>query len=62
MLTSLDFARELLGEGAEKAVSALEIKLTDSADEAQMLQNIREVMGDDFIVKNRYEQEEAFLN
>lgn len=59
VLTSLDFARELLG--VTNAVSALEIKLSDNATQSQVMNAIRQVMGPDFVVKNRFEQEESFL-
>ncbi|MFN7119436.1 MAG: FtsX-like permease family protein [Saprospiraceae bacterium] len=59
VLTSLDFARALLD--AADAVSALEIKLQADANQSQVVEEIRQIVGPDLSVKNRYEQEEAFL-
>lgn len=59
VLTSLDFARALLDAG--NVVSALEIKLVGGANQNRVVEKIRQLIGADFIVKNRYEQEEAFL-
>lgn len=59
VLTSIDFARRLLG--APNEVSALDIKLSDNANQSRTIANIQEQLGEDFIVKNRYQQEEAFL-
>lgn len=59
VLCSIDFIRGLLKY--KKEVSALEIKLNKAVDETQTLEAIETIMGDDFIVKNRYRQDEAFL-
>jgi lipoprotein-releasing system permease protein len=59
VLTSLDFARKLMD--MEKRVSALELRLDSDFDESTMLSQIREFMGSEYVVKNRYQQEEAFL-
>ncbi len=59
ILTSLDFARSLLD--MNERVSALELRLDDNIDEATILSQIREFMGANYVVKNRYQQEEAFL-
>ncbi len=59
VLTSLDFARRLLDAAGE--VSALEIKLVKNASSTRTIENIRSTLGEHYIVKNRYEQEEAFL-
>jgi lipoprotein-releasing system permease protein len=59
VLTNLDFVRELLG--ADDEISALEIKLNSSISASQTLLDIKNIMGTDFTVKDRYQQDEAFL-
>ncbi len=59
VLTSLDFARELLGFVNE--ASALEIKLYPDYDHSKAIAHIKKTLGNDFVVKNRFEQEETFL-
>jgi lipoprotein-releasing system permease protein len=59
VLTSIEFARRLLD--TDDAVSALEIKLRANANVDRTIQHIRQALGPDFVVQNRYEQEEAFL-
>lgn len=59
VLSSLGFARELLG--VDTAVSALEIRMAPGADAAGVIEAIRGVMGDGFEVKGRYQQEASFL-
>lgn len=59
VLTSLDFVRQLLGYDNE--LSSLELKLSPNFDKEVILENIRNIMGEAFIVKDRYQQDEAFL-
>jgi lipoprotein-releasing system permease protein len=59
VLTNLDFVRELLG--TEDEISAVEIKLNPSISASQTLSDIKNIMGADFTVKDRYQQDEAFL-
>jgi lipoprotein-releasing system permease protein len=59
ILSSLDFARKLLD--SKDQVSAYEIRLNDLYDHSLVLNKIREVMGSDFDVKDRYQQDAAFL-
>ncbi len=59
VLTNLDFARELLAY--EDEVSALEVKLTENVNIPTAIKKIKEVMGDDFQVRDRYRQNEAFF-
>lgn len=59
VLTSLDVARTLVAK--PNACSALEIKLSPGFDISSTYDQIKEVMGDDFTIKNRYEQEASFL-
>ena len=59
ILSSLSFARELLSVKDE--VSALEIKLNPAYGKAATIDSIATVLGPAFEVKDRYQQEEAFL-
>lgn len=59
VLVSLDFARDLIGAYGE--VSALEVKLKPGADQKAVIAGIQEILGEEFHVKDRYQQEEAFL-
>jgi lipoprotein-releasing system permease protein len=54
----IDFARELLGYTDE--VSSIEVRMIPGADGKKTQKAIREVMGDGFLVQNRYEQQEIF--
>jgi len=54
----IDLTRELLDYTTE--VSAVEIKMKPGADARKTQNAIREVMGTDFLVQNRYEQQEMF--
>lgn len=59
VVTSLDFARELLA--MPNRVSALEVRLFPGFSTRATFQAIEEAIGPDFEVKNRYQQEEAFM-
>ena len=59
VLTSLDFARELMDYKNE--ASALELKLAPDSNEPLVIKQLKEVLGEDFEIKNRYSQEEAFM-
>ncbi|MEK7253959.1 MAG: ABC transporter permease, partial [Bacteroidota bacterium] len=59
VLAPLDFAQELLGLQGE--LSALEIKFRPGANASQTLASLRQIMGDGFLVKDRYQQDESFL-
>ncbi len=54
----IDFARELLDYTAE--VSSIEVRMKPGADQKKTQEAIRELMGNDFLVQNRYEQQEMF--
>lgn len=56
ILTSLDFVRRLLDYTTE--VSAIELKLKPGTNVASAKANIEKILGDAFVVKNRYEQQE----
>lgn len=55
ILTSLDFARNLFNYDTE--VSAIELKLKPDADISAVQKKISRILGDDFVVLNRYEQQ-----
>lgn len=54
----IDFARELLDYTDE--VSSIEVRMKPAADQNKTQEAIMELMGDDFLVQNRYEQQEMF--
>lgn len=54
----IDFARELLDYKTE--VSSIEVRMKTGTDLKKTQKNIREVMGDGFLVQNRFEQQEMF--
>ena len=56
---SLDCARDLF-EYDSKTVSAIELKLADNVNQEQVKKEIRQLLGENFSVKNRYEQQESF--
>lgn len=55
ILTSLDFARRLFNYDTE--VSAVELKLKPDADASAVQRKISRMLGDDYVVLNRYEQQ-----
>ncbi len=57
IVTSLDYARRLFDYEVE--VSAIEVRLSPKANAAKVKQGIAAIMGDDYTVKNRYEQQAA---
>jgi lipoprotein-releasing system permease protein len=59
VLTNLAFAQQLLSYDDE--IDALEVKLETDANAAEIVAKIAKIMGDDFEVKDRYQQEEAFF-
>lgn len=60
VLVSINLARDLF-EYDEKTVSSVELKLADGADETKVKKEIRQMLGDKYQVKNRYEQQESFF-
>ena len=56
IIVPIDFARDLLDYSYE--VNALELKLDPVYDPVEIQQDVKNIMGQDFDVKNRYEQEE----
>ena len=59
VITSIEFARQLLD--APETVSALELRLRPGVSQHRVIEQIKAEMGADFLVKNRYEQEKAFM-
>lgn len=59
MIASLAFVEDLLGK--PNTLSALELKIDPKKSVKTIQKNIQTLMGDKFAVKNRYQQEEAFL-
>ncbi len=59
VLSNLAFVRGLIN--ARNQVSALEIKVTDQAQLIATIAQIRKILGPEYAVKGRYEQDEAFL-
>lgn len=60
VITSLEFARELLG--GDSLLSSIEIRLFPGTSPDAVSAKIRAILGgENFTVKNRYEQNEAFL-
>lgn len=59
ILSSLEFAQDLLQIGDQ--VTALEIKLNDGFAPKTAAKSITAIIGDDFFVKDRFAQNEAFL-
>lgn len=57
LIVSLDLARRLLDYGKE--VSALEIKMKPGYNISTVQKKIRRILGDEYTVKDRYEQQEA---
>ena len=55
ILTSMDFARQLFGYRDE--VSAMELKLKQGTNERRVQAKMREVLGKDFQIQNRFEQQ-----
>ena len=55
ILTSMDFARQLFGYRDE--VSAMELKLKQGTNERRVQARMREVLGKDFQIQNRFEQQ-----
>lgn len=55
VLTSIDFARHLFQYTTE--VSAINLKLKAGADTDEVKKHIQDLLGDDFLVQDRYEQQ-----
>ncbi|MCC7465996.1 MAG: ABC transporter permease [Saprospiraceae bacterium] len=60
VLSNIDFVRELL-EAPPGTVSALEIKARKGAKMPELKSQIQAILGEGFVMKDRYEQNEAFF-
>jgi lipoprotein-releasing system permease protein len=60
VLTNIGFVREML-EAPERTVSALEIKCRAGANMVEIKAQAKALLGEGFIMKDRYEQNEAFF-
>lgn len=60
VLIDLGLARELLGL-PDSTVSAVEIRLAPGFDVRSTYDELRETMGEDFVIRNRFEQESGVL-
>ena len=58
VIVPLDFAQDLFEYPGR--LNALEIKLDRGADPEKIMQDVQLILGDDFIVQNRYQQNEIF--
>jgi len=59
VLVPIDFARRLLSYPTE--VSALELKLKPKADVDEVQSNIEALLGENYVVKNKYQQHEVLF-
>lgn len=57
MLVPLSLARELFHY--DKEVSAIELKLNEKTDVSSVKKQIKTILGDEFIIQDRFEQQEA---
>ena len=60
MLVSLDFARQLF-DYSENEATAVELALNDGANLKKVKQQIRDILGPDYLVLDRYEQQADFF-
>lgn len=56
ILTSIGFAQKLFGKKGE--ISSIELKLKDGVNIQQAKNKIKNILGNDFTIKDRYEQQE----
>lgn len=59
MISSLSFAENLIG--AKNEYTAVELKTKADIDDEQFRLDLNKIMGEDIIVKNKFQQDEAFL-
>ncbi len=59
VISSYDFASKLMK--APNKISNLELKIDESVDKSDIISGIQLVLGDNFEIKDRYQQEESFL-
>lgn len=59
LICSFDFAKKLLGY--KDQLSSIELKVNSDVNEKELKAEIKIILGDKVIIKNRFEQDEAFL-
>ncbi len=59
MLTNLRFVQNLVDQKGK--VSALELKLKNGVSAQKLKNQLQDILGDAYVVKNRYQQDEAYL-
>jgi lipoprotein-releasing system permease protein len=59
VLTNLEFVQELLRKG--NVVSAIELRLAEGEMNNRTLEEIQAIVGEEFVVRDRYQQDEAFF-
>lgn len=59
IITNLSFVQKLRED--DTTIGAYELALDEKVSEDEIRSNIRSILGDKFIIKNRFEQDEAFL-
>ena len=60
VITSLDFAQDILSY-RNGEIDALEVKVAENAETEKIVLQIKDIVGEGFYVKDRYQQEEAFF-
>jgi lipoprotein-releasing system permease protein len=61
VLSTLELARELLALPGQASTLELKLAPTSESRQYEVIRQVKAIMGEDFTVKNRYEQEETFL-
>ncbi len=59
IISSLEFAQKVIGSKGE--ISALEVRLKENHNHEKVMASIQEIVGDQLIAKDRYQQEASFL-
>ncbi len=60
VISDLDFAQKLRGY-KNSEISQLEIKIKPNTSSTEIIRSVQRMMGQDYHIKNRYEQNEAFF-
>lgn len=60
IITSINFARNLFGQ--QGMITALDLRLKPGSDLESIKKNIKQTLGDEFVVKDRYEQQAETFN
>lgn len=59
IIASYEFVNKLLG--TTNQISSLELRVSDDVNEKKLRKQINTILGDSFVIKNTYEQNEAYL-